>query len=147
EQLELLLLELVQVRDVGDELRLEQRPHPLVPETTDVHRPATREVHDALEDPPRARHVRAIDHHFVLRTLHLRTAHWTLVRRLEALPVLPRRTTFGGRGAAQHLRDDLAGARDFHQVTGQAVLRRDQLEVAERGGGHCYTTALHRLET
>src|SRR5205807_4940423 len=85
EQLELLLLELVQVRDVGDELRLEQRPHPLVPETTDVHRPATREVHDALEDPPRARHVRAIDHHFVLRTLHLRTAHWTLVRRLEAL--------------------------------------------------------------
>ena len=60
--------------------------------------------------------------------------------------MLPRRTTFGGRGAAQDLRDDLAGARDFHKVTRQDVFRRDELEVVERGGGYCDTADFHRLE-
>src|SRR5207237_8814745 len=104
---------LVQVRNVGDELRLEQRPHALVPEAADIHRPATREVHDALEDAPRARHVRTVDHHLVLRALHLRTAHRTLVRRLERLPVLPRRPTLRGRRLAPALRYTLAGTSDF----------------------------------
>src|SRR3989442_333285 len=67
----------------------------------------------------------------------------------------PRRETEGvregGEGAAlahrsEHLRDYLAGTRDFHPIALANVLRFDQVEVVERGGGDCDTPDFHGLE-
>ena len=46
----------VDVRDVPDQLLLEQQPHALVAQAADVHRAARREVHDSLEQPAGAGH-------------------------------------------------------------------------------------------
>src|SRR5438552_3572011 len=47
---------------------------------------------------------------------------------------------------SEHLRDHLAGTRDFHPSALANVLRFDQVEVVERGGGDCDTPDFHGLE-
>src|SRR3989442_2518718 len=97
---------------------------------------------DALEDPAWARDVRAIRHHLVRWVLDLRVADGAALRALE-LALLPGAALAHG---SQHLRDDLARARDFHPVALADVLCFDQIEVVERGGGDGDAADLHRLE-
>src|SRR5256885_6130672 len=47
---------------------------------------------------------------------------------------------------SEHLRDHLAGTRDFHPIALANVLRFDQVEVVERGGGDRDTPDFHGLE-
>ena len=99
--------ELVQVGDVAYETGVEQLAHPLVAQAADVHRVARREVHDALEDPSRARDVGAVAHHLVRRPLDraCRSAgHWSGIRHgFDRVSGSTPSST-----GPDHLRDDLA---------------------------------------
>src|SRR5256886_16475680 len=46
---------------------------------------------------------------------------------------------------SEHLRDHLAGTRDFHPIALANVLRFDQVEVVERGGGDRDTPDFHGI--
>src|SRR5205823_8175228 len=100
------------------------------------------EVDNALEDPSGARDVGAVRHHLVRRVFDLGVAHRAALRALE-LPLLPGAAVAHG---PEHLRDDLPRPGDFHPVTLANVLRLDQVEVVERGGGDGDASDLHGLE-
>src|SRR5712692_584187 len=72
----------------------------------------------------------------------IRPGHEAALRTLE-LPLLSSPAVAHG---PQHLRDDLAGTRDFHPVALANVLCLDQVEVVERGGGDRDASDLHGIE-
>ena len=134
--------QLVQVRHIGDQLRVEERPHPLVAESPDVHRAAAREVNDRFEDTRRARDVGAVRHHLVLRVLDLRAAAGAALRHLVRLL----RTGALVLDGPEDLRDHLARASHLDPVALTNVLGRDQLGVVQGGVRDGDAADLHRLE-
>ena len=133
--------ELVQVADVRDQLGVEQRPHALVAEPPDVHGAATREVHDAFENPRGAGNVGAIGHHLVVRMLDLGAAAGAALRHAKRLlaPRAPGRRT-------QNLRNHFARARDFDRVADTDVLGGDEICVVQRGVRDGDPADFHRFE-
>ncbi len=133
--------QLVQVGDVGDELRIEQRAHALVAKPANVHRAAAGEVDDAFEDPRRARDVGTVGHHFFVRMLDLRVTARTALRHAKLL-LAP-----GPAGRRpQDLRNHFSRPCHFDPVPDANILRGDQVGVVQRGVGNRDAADLDRLE-
>ncbi len=133
--------QLVQVGDVGDEFRVEQRAHALVAKPANVHCAPAREVNDALVNPRRAGDVGTEGHHLVLRMLDLRVTARTALRHAKLL-LAP-----GPAGRRpQDLRDHFSRPCHLDPVPDADILRGDQVGVVQRGVGNRDAADLDRLE-
>ena len=140
---QLVLVEVVDVADVGDQALLEEAQRLLLAEPVDVHRPLADEVLDVLEGlPGAAGAVRADREDGVLGLHRLGAAGGAFLRRLRLARAL---LAFLGQ-RRDDLGDHVAGAHHDHLVADPDVLARQVLLVVEGRGGDGDAADVDRLE-